>query len=94
MNALEENVETLDLDKRSRILRSDAMAAASALDVDIVFADPPYDFDAWDRLLESVRADFVVAESGRPLEAQPGWSIMRSKLYGRTWVSFLERDEN
>ncbi len=91
LRALEENIDTLDLGERSRILRSDAMQAAVTLDVDIVFADPPYDFAAWDEFLTNVRADFVVAESGRALSAPTGWTVTRSKRYGRAWVSFLER---
>lgn len=92
LRSLEENLDTLDLGDRSRVMRSDAMQAAVTLDVDIVFADPPYDFDAWTELLTNVRADFVVAESGRALEELAGWALTRSKRYGRTWVSFLERD--
>lgn len=91
LRALEENIDTLDLGERSRILRSDAMQAAVTLDVDIVFADPPYDFAAWDEFLSTVRADFVVAESGRELSGPTGWTVTRSKRYGRAWVSFLER---
>lgn len=92
LRALEENLDTLDLGERSRVVRSDAMQAATTLDVDLVFADPPYDFSAWDTLMSTVRADFVVAESGRPIAEQPGWAVLRSKRYGRTWVTFLERD--
>ena len=91
LRALEENVDTLDLGDRSRIMRSDAMQAALTLDVDIVFADPPYDFDAWDEFLTNVRADVVIAESGRGFGEPTGWTVTRSKRYGRAWVSFLER---
>ena len=47
-------------------------------------------------LLTAVRAPFVVAEAGRPLEsldglAEAGWEATRSKRYGRTWVTFFER---
>ncbi len=94
LRALEENVDTLGLGDRSRIMRSDAMQAAVTLDVDIVFADPPYDFLAWDELLANIRADFVVAESGRALGERDGWTVTRSKRYGRAWVSFLERSAN
>ena len=66
------------------------------LDVDLVFADPPYEFDGWIGLLSAVRAPFVVAEAGRSLEsldglADAGWRATRSKRYGRTWVTFFER---
>ncbi|MEP4652305.1 MAG: 16S rRNA (guanine(966)-N(2))-methyltransferase RsmD, partial [Ilumatobacter sp.] len=77
LQALEENVDTLDLGDRSRVMRSDAMQAAVTLDVDIVFADPPYDFDGWDQLLANIRADFVVAESGRSLGERDGWTVTR-----------------
>jgi len=91
LRALEENVDTLDLAQRTRILRSDASQAAATLDVDIAFIDPPYDFSGWSELLAIVRAPFVVAESGRAIDPVEGWDITRSKRYGRAWVSFLER---
>ena len=92
LRALEENIDTLGVGDRSRVVRSDAVQASVTLDVDIVFADPPYDFSAWDEFLANIRAGFVVAESGRALSAQPRWTVTRTKRYGRTWVSFLERD--
>lgn len=91
LRALEENLDTLDLGAVSRIVRSDAGAVAVSIDADIVFADPPYDYAAWDRLLGSVRADLVVAESDRTIDAPTGWTVTRARRYGRTWVSFLER---
>ena len=65
LRALRTNLDTLGLADRSRIVTGDVIAVAAAVDADLVFADPPYDFDAWDRLLGSLRAPFVVAESGR-----------------------------
>ena len=92
VRALEENIDTLGLSERSRVDRSDAIRVASGLDVDIVFADPSYDFDDWERLVGNVRAPVLVAESGRPLGEFVGWSVRRQKRYGRTWVTFLDRD--
>ena len=91
LRALDENLDALDLDDRSKVLASDAMSVAASLDADIVFADPPYDFDAWDDLLGRVSADLVVAESGAPVAAPDGWEVTREKKYGRTRVTFLER---
>ena len=93
LRALGENIDTLDLSDRSRVLTSDALAVASAIDADIVFADPPYDFDAWDRLIGAVRADLMVTESGRPISCPDGWTVTREKRYGRTWLTFLQRDD-
>src|SRR6056297_560073 len=91
LRAVDENLDTLGLDERSKVLSSDALSVAASIDADIVFADPPYDFDEWDELLGRVTADLVVAESGRAVGAPPGWQVTREKKYGRTRVTFLER---
>lgn len=98
VRTLRGNIERLGLESRSRIVAGDASSQAGALDVDIVLADPPYEFDDWPRLLAAVRAPFVVAEAGRPLDsleglADAGWTATRGKRYGRTWVTFFERIE-
>ena len=93
VRALEENLETLELAARSKVVAGDAMSAARTLDADIVFADPPYDFDAWPDLLARLSAPMVVAESGAVIEAPTGWRVIREKKYGRTRVTFLERDD-
>jgi 16S rRNA (guanine966-N2)-methyltransferase len=93
LRALDDNLEALDLGGRSKVITTDAMAVASSIDCDIVFADPPYDFDAWERLVGLVRADLFVAESGRPITCPTGWEITRQKKYGRTVVTFLARSE-
>ena len=95
VRTLRANIEQLGLAERSRVLAADALSQAPSIDVDLVLADPPYDFDAWPSLLTAVRAPFVVAEAGRPLEsldglAEAGWETTRSKRYGRTWVTFFE----
>ena len=93
LRVLEENIDALGLRDRSKVITSDAMATASAIDCDIVLADPPYGFDAWAELLRVVRADLVIAESGRSIDCPDGWKITREKKYGRTMVTFFERVE-
>ncbi|MEM8619996.1 MAG: 16S rRNA (guanine(966)-N(2))-methyltransferase RsmD [Actinomycetota bacterium] len=92
LDALRDNLDGLDLDDRARVIAGDARTAAASLDVDLVLADPPYDFDGWIELIASVRGDAVIAESGEPLPDVHGWTAWRSKRYSRTWVTFLERD--
>lgn len=92
LRALNDNLDALDLRDRSRVLASDSMSVAVTIDADIVFADPPYDFDAWDDLLGRLSVDLVVAESGSTVTAPSGWSVVREKKYGRTRVTFLERN--
>jgi 16S rRNA (guanine966-N2)-methyltransferase len=91
LRALNDNLDALDLRDRSKVLASDAMSVAVTVDADIVFADPPYDFDGWDDLLGRVGADLVIAESGSTVTAPHGWTVTRDKKYGRTRVTFLER---
>ena len=92
LRALEENLDHLDLRERAKVVVADADGAAATIDADIVFADPPYDFDAWPEFLSRVRADTVVIESGAEVDPPPGWTVVRAKKYGRTRVTFLERE--
>ena len=68
---------------------------APPIDADLAFADPPYGFDDWPRLLRAVRAPMLVAEAeaeiADDLAAAQGWERGRVKRYGRTWVTFLHR---
>lgn len=87
---LRANLRHLGLEARSRVLPGDATSLAAGLPADIVFADPPYDFDDWERLLAGLHRDtgLVVAEAARAIEVG-GWEALRVKRYGRTWVTFL-----
>ncbi len=91
LRALDQNLDALGLRERSRVITADVMAVASSIDADIVFADPPYGFDEWPALLALVGAHVVIAESGREIDAVDGWEQRRSKRYGRTTVTTLER---
>jgi 16S rRNA (guanine966-N2)-methyltransferase len=97
LTALRANLAALRLDDRARVVPSDVLAWVPAMrDIDIVFVDPPYSFDGWATLLPLVHAPLVVAESGAPLDRSPampvpGWDMLRSRRYGRTWVTVLER---
>lgn len=92
LRTLRDNVAALGLDDRSRVMAGDALVLARGVEADVALADPPYGFDRWDELLGVVAAPFVVAESSGELQSVDGWSVQRSKRYGRTWVTFLERD--
>ncbi len=73
-------------------------SADTSEESELVFADPPYDFDRWDELFRSLAslepAPFVVAESGDELDPPAPWSVIRSRRYGRTWVAFCIVEEN
>ena len=92
LRALRENIAALDLGTRTTVHATDVMAWVPAMrNVDIAFIDPPYAFDAWDRLLPLVDVGMVVAEADDPVAAPEGWEQARSRRYGRTWVTILER---
>ena len=85
------NVEVLGPDAaRCQVVRADALRyAGDAPRFDVVFADPPYDFDRWEGLLERLapRAGLLVAETGSPWAPGPAWETVKVKTYGGTVVS-------
>jgi 16S rRNA (guanine966-N2)-methyltransferase len=92
LKALRSNLEALDIEDRSTVHATDVMAWVPAMrQVDIVFVDPPYAFDGWEKLLSLIDVPLVVAESDDPIEPIDGWSMLRARRYGRTWVTLLER---
>ncbi len=94
LTALGANIAAMELDERVTVVPGDVLAWLPGMrHVDIVFVDPPYTFDAWDRLLDLVGragAHLVVAEASGEVAAPPAWAVRRSKRYGRSWVTILE----
>ena len=99
LRSIRSNVDKLGIGDRSTVIASDVFAGIATLrGVGLVLADPPYGFDAWERLLvalEPVLASdaVVVLESDRPVPVPEGWEEFRVKRYSRTWVAFLRRIE-
>jgi 16S rRNA (guanine966-N2)-methyltransferase len=92
LQALRTNLNELGIESRAHVAATDVMAYAPGLTgVDIAFIDPPYSFTNWAELLHVLRAGFVVAESDREVDAPNGWVALRSKRYGRTIITMLER---
>ncbi|MBA3287759.1 MAG: 16S rRNA (guanine(966)-N(2))-methyltransferase RsmD [Acidimicrobiia bacterium] len=91
IRAIDENVAVLGLRDRATVRLGDAVALAPSVRADVVFADPPYGFEGWERLLDRLDAGLVVAEGSGEVPAPEGWQSSRVKRYGRTWVTFLER---
>ena len=92
LQALRSNIATLGIAERCTVHATDVMAWVPAMrNIDIAFIDPPYEFSAWPALLGLVQAGMVVAEADDPVDAPEGWQQVRSRRYGRTWVTVLER---
>lgn len=92
LTALRQNIAALGIDDRCTVTASDVMAWVPAMrNVDIAFIDPPYAFDGWAALLEMVEVELAIAEADDPVDAPDGWEQLRSRRYGRTWVTTLQR---
>jgi 16S rRNA (guanine966-N2)-methyltransferase len=92
LQALRTNIAALDLTQRTTVVTSDVLAWVPALrGIDLALIDPPYEFDGWDRLLTLLQVPYVVAEAGHEIEPPARWEALKSRRYGRTWVTQLER---
>jgi 16S rRNA (guanine966-N2)-methyltransferase len=56
---------------------------------DLAFADPPYKFEDWDKLLAVLPADRAVLESTAVIEPGPEWVVTATRRYGGSVVTFL-----
>jgi 16S rRNA (guanine966-N2)-methyltransferase len=68
-----------------------ADAARVGTRFDLALLDPPYGFEGWDDLLEGLPAGLAVGEAAAALAPPAGWDVLRSRRYGRTWVTILEQ---
>ena len=92
LHALRDNLAALDIEDRCTVHATDVLAWVPAMrHVDIVLVDPPYAFDGWEKLLTLIDVPLLVAESDDPIDPIDGWSLVRARQYGRTWVTLLER---
>jgi 16S rRNA (guanine966-N2)-methyltransferase len=92
LEALRTNLTHLGITASAQVIMGDVMSRLAQLPpVDVALADPPYDFDRWDELLAGLNARLVIAESDRTLVAPDGWTVTRSRRYGRAWVTWFEQ---
>jgi len=70
-------------------------ATPEPAEVDLVMADPPYAWQAWDVLLERLAhlRPLVLAETGSELVLPSGWLALRAKRYGGTVVTLARFSE-
>ncbi len=90
LDAVRANLASSGLAASGRVQRADVLRWVESPDrterVDLVLADPPYEFDGWAELLARLRTTWLVAESDRELDLGPAFEVVRSRRYGRTWV--------
>jgi 16S rRNA (guanine966-N2)-methyltransferase len=92
-----ENVAALGLTGQATVACADvlswlASAPSPVTPPVLVLADPPYDFEAWDRLLALLAGlgpDVVACESDRSIEPDQAWRVGKIRRHGGTVVSLL-----
>jgi 16S rRNA (guanine966-N2)-methyltransferase len=88
--ALRKNIDTLGFTDESTVIATDSMRwIATAGHFDVVIADPPYDFDAWELLQTTADATVLVAESNAPIVVVEPWGLLRERTYGSTVVTII-----
>jgi len=88
--AIKANLQATGMAERATVVQADAVRFLTDRPppkVDIAFADPPYAFDGWARLLEVLPARLVAIEARSHIDLPSGWHPLRSKRYGDTVVT-------
>jgi 16S rRNA (guanine966-N2)-methyltransferase len=58
---------------------------------DLALCDPPYDFEDWLAILESLDAATVVMESSSPITLPDTWVVAKERRYGGTLITVAHR---
>ena len=87
--ATRENLISVGLEDADASFKRAAIPPFSPPVADLVFMDPPYAITDLAPIIEGIRADLVVIESGVEPVAPLGWEFLRHKRYGTTLVSVL-----
>jgi 16S rRNA (guanine966-N2)-methyltransferase len=94
--AVRSNLEATGLTGSGHVVRSDVVKFLERQNdvFDVAFADPPYEFQAWDEVLTLLGARIAVLESDRALEPDGSWRSSRwrttkQKRYGDTVVTVV-----
>lgn len=90
ISAIRANLEATRFAGRASVLQAESaqwLRAYTGPEFDLVLADPPYRYDAWDDLVSVVRAGVLVVESDREVPLGDAWEVLRCKRYGSTVVA-------
>ena len=88
--AIKANLQATGMAERARVVQADVvrfLTERPPAKVDIAFADPPYAFDGWPRLLAVLPARLVAIEARSHIDLPSAWHPLRSKRYGDTVVT-------
>jgi 16S rRNA (guanine966-N2)-methyltransferase len=85
------NLESLDLPGEAHFVHAKLPGWRASAPIDLVIADPPYGPLDVERLLEGIDAQRALIENDRHVDAPEGWQVAKTKRYGTTLVTMLER---
>ena len=86
------NVEKLNYDSTSKIIKTDALSFLERDDYfDVALLDPPYKYEHWGTLLKRVNAHSIVIESSEQVTLESDWEIIKSQKYGQTNLLIASR---
>ncbi len=87
------NLESLQLGADALFVRASLPQWSPPDDLDLILADPPYGPLDLASVLAGARAERVIIENDRHMDAPEGWIVTKTKRYGTTLVTMLEPDE-
>lgn len=91
LEATRANLAPLGLEGTAVFVRATLPAWVAPPGLDLVLADPPYGPLDLEALLQGVTASRAVIENDREMDAPEGWVVAKSKRYGTTLVTMVER---
>ena len=57
---------------------------------DVVYVDPPYDSDMYDKIIPYANGEIIVIESDRDINLET-YNVLKQKKYGSTIISFIKK---
>lgn len=103
VSTIRKNLEALGLSDRCETIAADARKAIAGKiegQFDVIFADPPYAFDAYDEITRGIfergllaRDGILIVEHYHKTDIDPsGFEKTRTKKYGQTALTFMQHD--
>ena len=89
-----ENLLLTGLAGAATVVREDVprfVARGATAGATLVLADPPYAFDGWEVLLESLGDALFVAEADHEVTMPEAWEVLAVRRYGGTVVTLARR---
>jgi 16S rRNA (guanine966-N2)-methyltransferase len=97
VETVRQNLATVGFLDRAEVNRGEALSYLDSLgrrnqQFDLAFIAPPYVFDDWSTVLNSLPARRAVCESSREIDIPDLWHPLRLKKYGQTHISIIESE--